>query len=149
MHFRCLNIVVLGFLHNFVLLCWQVFLLLVYFNAVSWEGVKFRGRACQRRDINANFVNFVGMIDILAFTFINFCKMFEKSPWRTSEICFQVQNRPFYLKLASSNANKRTIFKCQKTEKSMSVWQFIGRLTFCFFTPEFFYANAGILIVKL
>jgi hypothetical protein len=26
------------------------FLLLVDFNAVSWEGVKFRGRACQRRD---------------------------------------------------------------------------------------------------
>ena len=27
------------------------FMLLVDFNAVSWEGVKFRGRACQRRDI--------------------------------------------------------------------------------------------------
>jgi hypothetical protein len=26
------------------------FMLLVDFNAVSWEGVKFRGRACQRRD---------------------------------------------------------------------------------------------------
>ena len=25
------------------------FMLLVDFNAVSWEGVKFRGRACQRR----------------------------------------------------------------------------------------------------
>ena len=28
------------------------FMLLVDFNAVSWEGVKFRGRACQRRDFN-------------------------------------------------------------------------------------------------
>jgi hypothetical protein len=27
------------------------FLLLVDFDAVSWEGVKFRGRACQRRDV--------------------------------------------------------------------------------------------------
>ena len=27
------------------------FMLLVDFNAVSWEGVKFRGRACQRRDM--------------------------------------------------------------------------------------------------
>jgi hypothetical protein len=27
------------------------FLLLVDFNAVSWGGVKFRGRACQRRDL--------------------------------------------------------------------------------------------------
>jgi hypothetical protein len=26
------------------------FLVLVDFNAVSWEGVKFRSRACQRRD---------------------------------------------------------------------------------------------------
>jgi hypothetical protein len=26
------------------------FLLLVDFNAVSWEGIKFRGHACQRRD---------------------------------------------------------------------------------------------------
>jgi hypothetical protein len=26
------------------------FMLLVDFNAVSWKGVKFRGRACQRRD---------------------------------------------------------------------------------------------------
>jgi hypothetical protein len=26
------------------------FMLSVDFNAVSWEGVKFRGRACQRRD---------------------------------------------------------------------------------------------------
>ena len=26
------------------------FMLLVDFNAVSWEGVKFRGRACQRCD---------------------------------------------------------------------------------------------------
>jgi hypothetical protein len=28
------------------------FMLLVDFNAVSLEGVKFRGRACQRRDEN-------------------------------------------------------------------------------------------------
>jgi hypothetical protein len=28
------------------------FKLLVDFNAVSWEGVKFRGRACQRRDLS-------------------------------------------------------------------------------------------------
>ena len=28
------------------------FMLLVDFNAVSWEGVKFRGRACQRRDLS-------------------------------------------------------------------------------------------------
>ena len=28
------------------------FMLLVDFNAISWEGVKFRGRACQRRDNN-------------------------------------------------------------------------------------------------
>jgi hypothetical protein len=27
------------------------FLVLVDFNAISWEGVKFRGRACQRRDL--------------------------------------------------------------------------------------------------
>ena len=27
------------------------FMLLGDFNAVSWEGVKFRGRACQRRDM--------------------------------------------------------------------------------------------------
>ena len=27
------------------------FMLFVDFDAVSWEGVKFRGRACQRRDI--------------------------------------------------------------------------------------------------
>jgi hypothetical protein len=27
------------------------FLVLVYLNAVSWEEVKFRGRACQRRDM--------------------------------------------------------------------------------------------------
>jgi hypothetical protein len=26
------------------------FLVFVDFNALSWEGVKFRGRACQRRD---------------------------------------------------------------------------------------------------
>jgi hypothetical protein len=26
------------------------FMLSVDFNAVSWEGVKFRGRACQRRE---------------------------------------------------------------------------------------------------
>jgi hypothetical protein len=26
------------------------FMLFVDFDAVSWEGVKFRGRACQRRD---------------------------------------------------------------------------------------------------
>ena len=26
------------------------FMLSVDFNSVSWEGVKFRGRACQRRD---------------------------------------------------------------------------------------------------
>ena len=29
------------------------FMLLVDFNAVSWEGVKFRGRACQRRDTSS------------------------------------------------------------------------------------------------
>ena len=29
------------------------FMLFVDFDAVSWEGVKFRGRACQRRDIKA------------------------------------------------------------------------------------------------
>jgi hypothetical protein len=28
----------------------ESFMLSVDFNAVSWEGVKFRGRACQRRD---------------------------------------------------------------------------------------------------
>ena len=27
------------------------FMLFVDFDAVSWEGVKFRGRACQRRDM--------------------------------------------------------------------------------------------------
>ena len=27
------------------------FMLFVDFDAVSWEGVKFRGRVCQRRDI--------------------------------------------------------------------------------------------------
>jgi hypothetical protein len=31
-------------------------LVFVDFNAVSWEGVKFRGRACQRRDINVKCV---------------------------------------------------------------------------------------------
>jgi hypothetical protein len=30
------------------------FLVLVDFNVVSWEGVKFRGRACQRRDLARN-----------------------------------------------------------------------------------------------
>jgi hypothetical protein len=34
---------------KYVLLCWQVQLRLLY--AVSWEGVKCGGRACQRRDI--------------------------------------------------------------------------------------------------
>jgi hypothetical protein len=29
-------------------------MLFVDFDAVSWEGVKFRGRACQRRDIDLN-----------------------------------------------------------------------------------------------
>ena len=28
------------------------FMLFVDFDAVSWEGVKFRGRACQRRDLS-------------------------------------------------------------------------------------------------
>ena len=31
------------------------FMLFVDFDAVSWEGVKFRGRACQRRDSKINF----------------------------------------------------------------------------------------------
>jgi estrone sulfotransferase len=35
---------------KYVLLCWQVKLRLLY--AVSWEGVKSGGRACQRRDTN-------------------------------------------------------------------------------------------------
>ena len=30
------------------------FMLFVDFDAVSWEGVKFRGRACQRRDLLHN-----------------------------------------------------------------------------------------------
>jgi hypothetical protein len=29
-----------------------IFMLSVDFNTVSWKGVKFRGRPCQRRDMN-------------------------------------------------------------------------------------------------
>ena len=33
------------------------FMLFVDFDAVSWEGVKFRGRACQRRDVDLYIIN--------------------------------------------------------------------------------------------
>jgi hypothetical protein len=33
------------------------FMLFVDFDAVTWEGVKFRGRACQRRDYLAIMIN--------------------------------------------------------------------------------------------
>jgi hypothetical protein len=35
------------------------FMLLVDFNAVSLEGVKFRGRACQRRDLCPATLSFI------------------------------------------------------------------------------------------
>ena len=53
--FQCLNIVISGFLHNFVLLRWQVFMPPIEFKIVSWEGVKFRGRACQCREKRLNY----------------------------------------------------------------------------------------------
>jgi hypothetical protein len=34
------------------------FMLSVDFNAVRWEGVKFRGCACQRRDLNPGNFDF-------------------------------------------------------------------------------------------